>query len=60
MDNVVSIQKYIDKKDLESYAKALTEQTIKLQIENQQLKDRLEHLEELLKHAPVLEVGRDG
>lgn len=33
------------------------EQTVKLQIENQQLKERLEHLEDLLKNAPMEETA---
>lgn len=53
MDNILSIKTYVAKKDLEAFSQALMEQTIALQIENQRLKEKLEHLEELLKNSPI-------
>ena len=53
MNNVLNIKTAIDKKDLEAFSQALLEQNVKLQIENQQLKEKVEHLEELLKHVPM-------
>ena len=40
-------------KDLEELSQILLDKSIDLQIENQKLKKKVEHLEELLKHAPV-------
>lgn len=56
MNNVLNIKTAIDKKDLEAFSQALMEQVVKLQIENQQLKEKVEHLEELLRGLPVLEI----
>lgn len=56
MDNLLSFKAHVDKKDLESFSQALMEQVVKLQIENQQLKEKLAHLEELLLNVPVMEI----
>lgn len=53
MNNVLNIKTAIDKKDLEAFSQALMEQTVKLQVENQKLKEKVEHLEELLKNVPM-------
>jgi len=52
-ENTLSMKAYVDKKDLEAFSQALMEQTVKLQVENQKLKDKVEHLEELLKNVPM-------
>lgn len=53
MSNVLNIKTAIDKKDLEAFSQALMEQVVKFQIKNQQLKEKVEHLEELLKSVPM-------
>lgn len=47
-DNLISIKSFVDRKDLEAFVKSLMEQHTKLQIELQNAKDKIEHLEELL------------
>lgn len=48
-NNTISFTQHVLKKDLEVYANALFKQTVALQIENEGLKEKLAHLEELLK-----------
>lgn len=55
-ENLLSFSAQVEKKDLQAFSQALMGQMIKLQVENQQLKERVEHLEELLKGLPVLEI----
>jgi regulator of replication initiation timing len=57
-DNILSIKAHVAKKDLEAFSQALMEQTIALQIENQRLKEKLEHLEELLKNSHIVTIGK--
>lgn len=57
-DNLFSLKAHVAKKDLEAFSQALMEQTIVLQIENQRLKEKLDHLEELLKNAPIPTIGK--
>ena len=53
MNNIVNIKTAIDKKDLEAFSQALMNQVVKLQVENEKLKEKVEHLEELLKNVPM-------
>lgn len=52
-ENLLSFKAHVDKKDLEIFSQALMEQVVKLQVENQQLKEKVEHLEMLLKNVPM-------
>ena len=56
-DTLLSMKAHIDKKDLEAFSQSLMQQTITLQIENQKLKEKLEHLESLLIHSNVPSIG---
>ena len=56
-DNILSFKAAVDKKDLEKFAEVLFEKYIELQIENQKLKEKLEHLEELLINSNVPNIG---
>lgn len=49
----MKLEQEISNKDQEAYTKALFELVTKLQIENQQLKEKLDHAEELLKNVEV-------
>ena len=55
-NKVVSLKTYVQMKDLEELSQVLLNKSVDLQIENQKLKKRLEHLEELLKSAPVPDI----
>lgn len=57
MTNVISFKTQVDKKDLEAFTQALVETTTKLQIENEQLKEKVKHLEELLMNVPIKPIG---
>lgn len=48
VNNKLEIKAYLDKKDLELYYKVLFEQNFTLQLENERLKEKVQHLEELL------------
>ncbi len=50
-NDTISFTQYVLRKDLEIYSKALFKQVQALQIENQMLQSKLEHLEELLKSS---------
>ena len=52
-DNLISMNQFILKQDLEAFSQALFKQNIALQIENEKLKVKLEHLEQLLKAVDV-------
>lgn len=52
-ENLLSFKTQVDKKDLEAFSQALMEQVVKLQVENQQLKEKVEHLETLLTNTPT-------
>lgn len=52
-DNLVSLNQHILKQDLEAFSQALFKLNISLQIENEKLKEKLAHLEELLKSVDV-------
>lgn len=56
-DNLISLNQHILKQDLEAFSQALFKQNIALQIENEKLKVKLEHLEELLKNINVPIIG---
>ena len=59
MNNTINFTQHVLKKDLEAYSAALFELTQKLMIENQELKEKLKHLEELLvgnTYFPTLKV----
>ena len=47
-NNIVNFNQQVLKKDLEKFSQALFEECNRLRIENQQLKEKLEHLEKLL------------
>lgn len=49
--DVISFTQYVLRKDLETYSQALFKQVQALQIENEMLQSKLEHLEELLKNS---------
>lgn len=57
MDNKLLFNLQLDKKDLEEFSKALFVRTNMLELENQQLKDKLKHLEELLANIDVPLIG---
>lgn len=48
MDNVIDFTKFKDMKDLKQFTNALYHQVVKLQTENEDLKNKIKHLEELL------------
>lgn len=50
-NDTISFTQYVLRKDLETYSKALFKQVQALQIENEMLQSKLEHLEELLKSS---------
>lgn len=50
VNNKIEIKTYLDKKDLELYNKALFETNTKLLVEVQSLREKVHHLEELLKN----------
>lgn len=50
-NDTISFTQYVLRKDLETYSKALFKQVQALQIENELLQSKLEHLEELLKSS---------
>ena len=52
----MKLEQEISNKDQEAYTKALFELVTKLQIENQQLKEKLEHAEDLLKNMDLPEL----
>ena len=49
-NNTLSFQGHLDKKDLQAFAQSLFQQVIDLQVKNQELTEKVLHLEELLKH----------
>lgn len=49
----MKLEQEISNKDQEAYTKALFELVTKLQIENQHLKEKLEHAEDLLKNMEI-------
>lgn len=58
MTKVIDFKTAVKEKDLESFAKALFEQVTKLQIQNRELQEKIDHLEELLKNVPnVVEIN---
>lgn len=56
-NNLISMNQFILKQDLEAFSQALFKQNIALQIENEKLKVKLEHLEQLLKAVDVPVIG---
>ena len=52
----MKLEQEISTKDQEAYTKALFELVTKLQIENQQLKEKLEHAEQLLRNLDLPEL----
>lgn len=56
-NNVVSFTQEVLKKDLKDFSSALYKETIRLQIENEQLKQKIIHLEELLVNSNVPKIG---
>ena len=58
MDNVINLSAKIKEKDLNKLVDQLAQKTFDLMIANQELALKLAHLEELLRHAPVAEVGK--
>ena len=52
----MKLEQEISTKDQEAYTKALFELVTKLQIENQQLKEKLEHAEDLLRNLDLPEL----
>ena len=50
---VVSLKTYVQLKDLEELSQVLLDKSIDLQIENQKLKAKVAHLEDLLKHSNI-------
>lgn len=52
MDNLLSFKLHLDKKDLKDFAQALFKRVSDLEVENQQLKAKVEHLETLLIQDP--------
>lgn len=60
MTKKINFKTTVKEKDLEVFAKALFDQVTKLQIQNRELKDQVEHLEELLMAVPnVLTFEKD-
>lgn len=60
MSKVIDFKTAVKEKDLEVFAKALFEQVTKLQIENRELKDQVDHLEDLLMNVPnILTFDKD-
>ena len=60
MSKVIDFKTAVKEKDLEVFAKALFEQVTKLQIENKNLKDQVNHLEDLLMNVPnILTFDKD-
>ena len=56
----MKLEQEISTKDQEAYTKALFELVTKLQIENQQLKEKLEHAEDLLKNVEIPTLNTKG
>lgn len=56
--DTIDLKAYVDRKDLELFTKKLFEEFMELKIENETLKEKLQHTEELLKNANVLKVGQ--
>ena len=52
----MKLEQEISTKDQEAYTKALFELVTKLQIENQHLKEKLEHAEDLLRNLDLPEL----
>lgn len=57
MNNKLLFNLQLDKKDLEEFSKALFVRTNMLELENQQLKEKISHLEELLANIDVPLIG---
>jgi hypothetical protein len=52
--NTLSFQGHLDKKDLQAFTQSLFQQVIDLQVKNQELIEKVLHLEELLKHDATI------
>lgn len=55
-NNLVSLKGFILKKDLEAFSQALLTANLRLQVENEELKNKLAHLEELIKNSKEIPI----
>lgn len=55
--DTIDLKAYVDRKDLELFTKKLFEEFMQLKIENETLKEKLQHTEDLLKNANVMNLG---
>ena len=55
-NNLVSLKGFVLKKDLEAFSQALLTANLKLQVENEELKNKLAHLEEMLKNSKEIPI----
>jgi len=56
-NETISFNHYVLKKDLEVYSQALFKANLALQLENERLQSKLQHLEELLNNVNVPIIG---
>jgi regulator of replication initiation timing len=55
-NNIINFNQQVLKKDLEQFSKALFNECNRLRLENEQLKEKLLHLEELLVNANTVTI----